>query len=150
MEGGGYIGKMYLMTSLEMIFVPIAFMFSPISISGEGGGYISQNQNVTLTCVQLFHSWGGGGVHQLEAKCHLDLESNFFILGGVHQPELKCHLDLRFQLFHSWGGGVHCLPILRLNMNAKESIVFMFKVHLPYTQTTGNCAISLTITNCSD
>ena len=88
------------MTSLEMIFVPIAFMFSPISIS-EGG--------------------------------------------GVHQPEPKCHFDLRFQPFHSWGGGggVHCLPILRLNMNAKESIVFMFKVHLPHTQATGNCAISL-------
>ena len=34
-------------------------MFSPISISGGGGGYISQNQNVTLTCIQLFHSWGG-------------------------------------------------------------------------------------------
>ena len=37
--GGGVDGKMYLMTSLEMIFY-IAFMFSPISISG-GGGYIS-------------------------------------------------------------------------------------------------------------
>ena len=35
-------------------------------------------------------------------------------------------------------------------MNAKESIVFMFKVHLPYAQATGNCAISLTITNCSN
>ena len=69
------------MTSLEMIFFSIAFMFSPISISGVGGGwvhqlepkchfdlhptfpflvggYISQNQNVTLTCIQLFHSWG--------------------------------------------------------------------------------------------
>ena len=72
---------MYLMTSLKMIFVPIAFMFSPISIGG--GGYISQNQNVTLTCIQLFHSWGGGGgLHQPESKCHLDLESNFFITGG--------------------------------------------------------------------
>ena len=59
-----------------MIFVPIAFMFSSIS----GGGHISQNQNATLTCIQLFHL--GGGVHQPESKCHLDLESNFFIPGG--------------------------------------------------------------------
>ena len=58
-------------------------MFSPISIGGGGGGggvhqpepkchfdlyptfsflggYIGQKQNVTLTCIQLFHSWGGG------------------------------------------------------------------------------------------
>ena len=148
-------------------------MFSPISISGGGGrggvhqpepkchfdlyptfsflgGYISQKQNVTLT-------WN----------------PTFSFLEGVHQPESKCHLDLRFQLFHSWGeyisqkqnvtltwnptfsflGEGHCLPILRLNMNAKESIVsivFMFKVHLPHAQATGNCAISLTITNSSD
>ena len=26
--------------------------------------------------------------------------------GGVHQPEAKCHIDLRSQLFHSWGVGV--------------------------------------------
>ena len=24
--------------------------------------------------------------------------------GGVHQPEPKCQIDLRFQLFHYWGG----------------------------------------------
>ena len=26
--------------------------------------------------------------------------------GGVHQPEPKCHIDLRFQLFH-YKGGIH-------------------------------------------
>ena len=45
--------------------------------------------------------------------------------------------------FREGGGGVHCLPILGLNMNVKESIVFMFKVHLPHAQATGNCAISI-------
>ena len=48
------------------------------------------------------------------------------------------------------GGVVHCLPILGLKMNAKKTIVFMFKVHLPHAQATGNCAISLTITSHSD
>ena len=74
---------MYLMTSLRMIFVPIAFMFSPISISG-------------------------GGVRQPEPKCHFDLVSNIFIPGGggVHQPEAKCHLDLESNFFiPGWGGG---------------------------------------------
>ena len=46
-EGGGVDCKMYLVTSLSSI----AFMFSPISISG------------------------GGGIHQLEPKCHFDLRS---------------------------------------------------------------------------
>ena len=49
---------MYLMTFLEMIFVPIAFMLSPISISG------------------------GGGVHQPEPKCHFDLYPTFLVGGG--------------------------------------------------------------------
>ena len=141
------------MTSLKMIFVPISFMFSPISISvgGGGGGYISQKQNVTLTWNPTF-SFFGGGVHQLESKCHLDLRFQLFHFWGegVHQPEAKCHLDLESNFFILVGGGVHCLPILRLNMNAIESIVFMFKVHLPHAQATGNCAISLTITNSSD
>ena len=45
-----------------------------------GGGYISQNQNVTLTCIQLFHS---GGVHQPEPKCHFDLYPTFSFWGGT-------------------------------------------------------------------
>ena len=50
----------------------------------------------------------GGGVHQPEPKCHVDLRSQLFhsFGGGVHQPEPKCHIDLRSELFHSWGGGV--------------------------------------------
>ena len=53
-----------------------------IQLYHSWGGYMSQNQNVTLT-------W----------------DFNFSIPGGVHQPEPKCHIDLRFQLSHSWGGG---------------------------------------------
>ena len=118
---------MYLMTSLEMIFFPIAFMFSPISISG----------------------WGG--VHHPEPKCHVDLISNFFISGGGYISQ-KQNVTLTWNptFLFFLGGGVHCLPILRLNMNAKESIVFMVKVHLPHAQTTANCPISLTITNSSN
>ena len=44
----------------------------------------SQNQDVTLTSDFNFPIPGGG---------------------GVHQPEPKCHIDLRFTLSHSWGGG---------------------------------------------
>ena len=66
----------------------------------------SQNQNVTLTSDFNFPIPGGGGVHQWEPKCHIDLR---FTLshswgGGVHQWEPKCHIDLRFTLSHSWGG----------------------------------------------
>ena len=77
------------MTSLEMILFPIAFMFSPIFISGGwvgGTAYISQNQNVTLTCIQLFDSWGGYIGNFFEF-------SNFFKLFDTnvaqHLPQLQ-------------------------------------------------------------
>ena len=51
---------------------------------------------------------GGGGVHQPEPKCHIDLRSQLFHSwgGGVRLQvdSTKCHIDLRSQLFHSWGG----------------------------------------------
>ena len=86
-------------------------------LGGGREGYISQNQNVTLTWDFIL----GGGVHQPEPKCNINLrfhsggggtsartkmshwyEISFFGGGGVHQPEPKCHIDLRF---HSWGRG---------------------------------------------
>ena len=51
------------------------------TISFLGGGYISQKQNVTLTCVQLFHS-RGGGVHRPETKFHFNLYPTFSFWGG--------------------------------------------------------------------
>ena len=77
--------KMHLLTSM-------AFMFSPISISG-------------------------GGVHQPEPKCHLDPKSSFFISGGGY---------IGFQ-----------------------SVVFMFKVHLPHAQAILQCHLpsEVTLTN---
>ena len=54
----------------------------------------------------MFISILGGGVHQIEPKCHIDMRFQLFhSWGGVHQPEPKCHIDLRFQLSHSCGGG---------------------------------------------
>ena len=65
-----------------------------------GGGVTLE---VTVTCFNF--SMLGGGVHQPEPKCHIDLRFQLFHSCGrrVHQPEPKCHIDLRFQLFHSWG-----------------------------------------------
>ena len=75
-----------------------------------GGGYISQNQNVTLTCFNFYNAGVGGGVHQPEPKCYIDLRFQLFhyLWGGGYIR--SCSILL--QLFQSWGG-VH-LPAGRL------------------------------------
>ena len=48
----------------------------------------------------------GGAVHQPEPQCHLDLKSNFIILGGGGKRYIASHSNL-LQIFQSGGGEGH-------------------------------------------
>ena len=83
-------------------------MFSPISISGVGGGWVHQLEPKchfdlfhswwggyisNFSCIQLFHSWWGGGYISQNQNVTL-MHPTFPFLGGGTSARTKMYFDL--------------------------------------------------------
>ena len=100
----------------------IAQVKSTIKIPILGGGYIHQNQNVSLTQNPTFLFPGGGWVYIAQVKFTI---KTMFQSWEIHYPEPKCHLDPKSNFFISMGmGGLGEGGCTLLNSNLPSKNIF--------------------------